>query len=89
MCKTPVTLGGGITMQYGSFSGFGTDLKKPWSIQYWYHLSSTRAGSYLVDNIPSLSGRKNNQNDRIRQIPGVLLQFGGFRQAGSGEILTG
>src|SRR5690606_14861382 len=51
ICRTPVTLGGGITMQYGSLSRFGDDRKKPCSIQYRYHLSSTPAGSYFVDNI--------------------------------------
>jgi hypothetical protein len=47
MCKTPVTLGGGITTVKGS-RWSGTDLKYPFSIQLWYHFSSIAAGLYCL-----------------------------------------
>ena len=55
ICSTPVTLGGGITMQKGSRLS-GSEWNSPCSIQYAYHLSSTSEGLYLVAN--SLMGYK-------------------------------
>ena len=49
MCKTPVTLGGGMTMVYGSRPS-GLLLNILLSIQYLYHLASTACGSYLLAN---------------------------------------
>jgi hypothetical protein len=37
-------------MQKGFLLGFGSEWKKPLSIQYWYHLSSTSAGLYFVES---------------------------------------
>ena len=49
ICSTPVTLGGGMTMVYGSRPS-GLLLKSLLSSQYWYHLDSTSLGSYLLAN---------------------------------------
>jgi hypothetical protein len=49
MWSTPVTLGGGITMVYGSFPESELAWKNPLFSQYLYHLSSTSAGLYFVD----------------------------------------
>ena len=35
MCSWPVTLGGGITMEKGFLSGFGSALKQPPSVHIW------------------------------------------------------
>ena len=40
MCRLPVTLGGGITMVYGSLSELSSARKKPLSIQKSYHPDS-------------------------------------------------
>ena len=47
--STPVTLGGGITIVYGSRSS-GVDLNKSCFIQYSYHLPSTSSGLYVFAN---------------------------------------
>ena len=49
MWSTPVTLGGGITMVYGSRPS-GLELNNLLSNQYWYHFPSTSAGLYLLAN---------------------------------------
>ena len=44
----PVTLGGGITMQYGGFPELGSAVKYPRTTHASAHLGSTSAGSYRV-----------------------------------------
>src|SRR5437870_5233048 len=46
MCNTPVTLGGGITMVYGSRSS-GTERKYFFANQWLYHLFSVAFGSHV------------------------------------------
>ena len=46
MCNTPVTLGGGITIVYGSRPS-GLELNNLFSSQYLYHFDSTFCESYL------------------------------------------
>ena len=50
MCSTPVTFGGGITMQKDFLSGFGLELNSFFSNQNEYHLFSTSDGLYLVES---------------------------------------
>src|SRR5687768_15949536 len=49
MCNTPVTLGGGITMVYGSRLS-GLLLKYFLSSQCWYHLFSMACGSKFLES---------------------------------------
>src|SRR5262245_36024240 len=46
MCRAPVTLGGGMTMQKGLRLGSGRLWKKPCSSQYWSQRSWASCGSY-------------------------------------------
>ena len=48
MCNSPVTLGGGIAMQYGGLSGLISALKRPFSSQKSYHFFSIAPGSYVL-----------------------------------------
>ena len=49
MCKTPVTLGGGMTIEKASLSS-GLEAKYFLSIQYGYHFASVSLELYLVAN---------------------------------------
>src|SRR6266436_5431114 len=46
--STPVTLGGGITIENGGFGDFGPATKSRLSIHRSYHFGSTEFGSYLL-----------------------------------------
>src|SRR4030042_1350988 len=48
MCRTPVTLGGGITMTKGFPLAFGEGWNRPCSIQKRYSLLSKSLGSYAL-----------------------------------------
>src|SRR5687768_10945833 len=48
--STPVTFGGGMTIEYGGFGEFGSATKNLFSSQYWYHRSSTDCGSYALES---------------------------------------
>ena len=43
--STPVTFGGGMTMEYAGLSDSGSAVKQPSASQYAYHFSSTACGS--------------------------------------------
>jgi hypothetical protein len=47
MCKTPVTFGGGITIEYGSLPS-GVEEKYFLFIQWEYHLDSEIFGLYVL-----------------------------------------
>jgi hypothetical protein len=48
MCRMPVTLGGGITMEYAGFEEVSFALNCFVAIHVEYHLSSTDAGLYCL-----------------------------------------
>src|SRR6266498_1165058 len=48
--STPVTFGGGITMENGGFDDFEFATKSWSSIQCRYHFGSTEFGSYLLES---------------------------------------
>ena len=46
MVRMPVTFGGGMTMEYGFLSGFGSPWKRLFASHSAYHFSSISAGRY-------------------------------------------
>src|SRR5579871_2898460 len=50
MCSTPVTLGGGMTIEKAGFVEPGLAVKQPFASHSAYHLSSTCFGSYALEN---------------------------------------
>src|ERR1700731_3319338 len=48
--STPVTFGGGMTIEKAGFDEFGSALKSQWSIQRAYHFGSTLPGSYVFES---------------------------------------